>query len=840
MSDGTSIKQDDLSNSMLLMDTSLHRAAREGDLEECIRSVSAVGTPVDIIGSDYMTPLMLAAKYRHADIVKYLLFHGANPNLQASNTGDTALHYIALTAHQDELPDESCEVIIDLLLKFGTNKLIRDHAGLAASEIVPPYLLPLFEKQISETEIIPPISLEETKRTDYRLTFGLGWPHQAADIDTQLEVNSIVEEMEEASSHRSTYHHLSSSQIGRFLASQLESQISAFLAVRSGPCCILVRSDWLHDFEASLLQALKTRLAVNFADRVVEQPLFAKLHTSNINPVTIGQLVRERRADIVTALGKGRAVVMTAATTQPLDNFIKEFITLDLQMPRFNRERVAHACEAFFPPHEDWRIPDEDWVSFVAPQDFLVIASTLSTESSMTEIMSSLKTQVTRRLRATTPERSALKLNQLQGMEAAKTWAKHLASDIRSAMDGKISWDSVDRGALLEGAPGVGKTALARALAAELGLPMIATTVGAWQGAGFLSDMLRAMEKDFSTASELSPSILFIDELDAIGNRATGGQHDQWVTWGVNHLLALMDGFNSSQRVIVLGATNHANKIDPALRRSGRLDRTINVPLPNRKALESMYRHYIGVEDHIITAEDIAALAGSSVGISGADVERIVREARRSARIGVRSLTKTDVLKSIYATPPEDQRQPMTAEELKETAYHEAGHALMMWFSDEKAENIQYLSIIPRADGTLGFVAQAPSEKRHTLTIARGKQKLAVMLGGRAAEEVIFGADNISSGSSSDLKMATDTAAFMVYRCGLGPQGLLSVADKTDSRRDKQVEQLLQESYRNAVTILGKHKVLLNTVAEALIEKSELSGSDFIALAENYAQDDGE
>lgn len=825
---------------MQFENTRLHLAARDGDLEECIRAINQDNINIDKLGLDGVTALMLAAMYRHPDIVKYLIFHGANVNQVSPTTGDTALHSITVAARKDPLEHVDYAIIVELLLKCGADKSIKDHHGLTAQDIAPPYLTHYFENDIPEHLQFPlpvPESTDGATKKDFRMTFGLGWPtlHVDSDVNVEHPTNSnIVEEMDDALTHRSTYYHLTSGQIGHFLARQLESQISAFVAVRTGPCCILVRSDWLQDFELSLLQALKTRLAVNYPDNVVEQALYSKLHTSNINPVTIGQLVRERRTDIVTSLGKGRAVVMTAATTQPLDNSIKEFITLDLQMPRFNRERVAHACEAFFPPHEDWRIPEEEWVSFVAPQDFLVIASTLSTEASMTEILASLRTQVTRRLRATMPERSALKLDQLQGMEAAKTWAKHLAADIRSALDGKIAWDRVDRGALLEGAPGVGKTALARALAAEIGIPMIATTVGAWQGAGFLSDMLRAMEKDFSTAAELSPSILFIDELDAIGNRASGGQHDQWVTWGVNHMLALMDGFNSSQRVIVLGATNHAGKIDPALRRSGRLDRSINVPLPNRKALEAMYLHYIGTNDHTITAEDATALAGSSVGISGADVERIIREARRMARMTNRPLSKDDVFKSIYATPPEDQRQPMTSEELRETAYHEAGHAIMIWFSDAKGDGIQYLSIVPRADGTLGFVAQAPSEKKHTLTAKTGKQRLGVLLGGRAAEQVAFGQDNISSGSSSDLKMATDTATFMVYRCGLGPMGMLSVTDKNDEKRDLQVEDLLQESYKAAVQTLTQHRVLLDMVATALVEKSELSGAEFSELAKRY------
>lgn len=824
-------------------DTQLHNAARSGDLEACIKALH-LKIPVDTLGFGGVTALMLAASNKHVDIVKYLLMSGANPNIKSNATLQTALHCVAQAAHSDPDKDESYEVIIEMLLKCGAEKNIRDKNGLIPRDLAPVYLDFLFAKDIDgdnkfpmpifDTEAMKTQLLKIEKKNEDVWKVAMTWPPLDSYSETSIG-GSLVEAMDEATSNATSYFKLSSNKIGTFLTRQLESQLSSFLALNTGPCCVLVRSDWLHDFEPGILQALKTRLTVNFRTKILDVPLYEKLHTSNINPSASGKLIKACRKEIVDALGRGMAVVMTAATTQPLDKFIKEFVTLDLQVPRFNRERVAHACEDFFPPHEDWNIPDERWVSFVAPQDFLVIANTLSIEASVEEIITSLKTQVTRRLNATIPERGSLKIDQIQGMEAAKTWAKHLASDIRGAMEGKIAWANVDRGALLEGASGVGKTALARALASELGLPMIATTASSWQAGGYLSDMLRAMEKDFSAAAEVSPSILFIDELDAVGSRTNGGSHDQWVTWGVNHLLALMDGFNSNQQVIVLGATNHANKIDPALRRSGRLDRTINVPLPSRKALASMYEHYIGKNEHTLSLEDINALAGSSVGLSGADVERIIREARRTSRVANRNLTKADILKSIYATPPEDQRQPMTEEEIREIAYHEAGHALMMWLSDDKGERVQYLSVVPRADGSLGFVAQAPSEKKHTLSAKTGKQRLATMLGGRAAEQVAFGAENVSSGSSSDLRAATETANFMVNRCGLGPSGTLSVSEKSDEKRDAQIEQLLQDAYQAAVSSLTQHKKLLDLVADALIEKSELSGAEFLELANSYA-----
>jgi ATP-dependent Zn protease len=347
------------------------------------------------------------------------------------------------------------------------------------------------------------------------------------------------------------------------------------------------------------------------------------------------------------------------------------------------------------------------------------------------------------------------------------------------------------------------------------------------------------MEKDFERAAEMSPCILFVDEIDAIGSRTEdgeGAQHSQWVRWTVNHLLALMDGFSKSRKVVVLGATNHAVKVDPALRRSGRLDRTIRIPLPNRPALVAIYSHYLSAASHNLSAVDVDELGQCSVGMSGADVERFVREGRRRARNRKRPLILPDILESIYATPPEEARIALLPDELESTAWHEAGHAVMMWSGPERAVGLNYISIVPRPDGTLGFMAQSSREGQHSFTRAKLVHELAVLLGGRAAEEIRFGKEGVSSGCISDLRVASNLGMDIVGRLGLGAAGRLATpyGERAHQELADDVEAELQSAYSTALATLSEHQPLLERIATALIDKSEISGAEFKRIATAY------
>jgi ATP-dependent Zn protease len=299
-----------------------------------------------------------------------------------------------------------------------------------------------------------------------------------------------------------------------------------------------------------------------------------------------------------------------------------------------------------------------------------------------------------------------------------------------------------------------------------------------------------------------------------------------------------MDGFSKSRtrRIVVLGATNHATKVDPALRRSGRLDRLITIPLPNRPALAAIYGHYLSGFAHALSQDDVSELAQCSVGASGADVERYVREARRRARSKGRVLVNADVLESVYNTPSEDMRQPMQIEELEATAWHEAGHAVMMWAGPDRATTLNYISVVPRADGKVGFMAHGGKEGRYSITRAQGIARLEVLMAGRAAEELRFGRDGVSSGCHGDLERAAELATTLIAKLGLGKAGRFSASNSTLALETlaEDVEAELQQAYANALKTLSTHRGLVERVAQSLMDKSEISGPDFLRMATGY------
>ena len=301
-------------------------------------------------------------------------------------------------------------------------------------------------------------------------------------------------------------------------------------------------------------------------------------------------------------------------------------------------------------------------------------------------------------------------------MGEARQVAQDLIEDIRAAQAEQISWSAVDKGFLLTGAPGTGKTSLARAIAKECAVKFIIASAAAWQSAGALDVHLRAMRADFSEARRYAPAILFIDEVDSIGSREQlEGPNTIYQTEVINALLAEIQGIDSTDSVIVIGATNYAEKVDPALRRAGRLDQVVAIPLPNIEGLEQIFGYYLSRYEadggELGPDIDARALAQMAFGLTGADVEFFVRGGARRARRDSRPLGQQDLMAEVTRRPRRPDSAPqLTAAEMHRVAVHEAGHTVARLISSSRGADLAFATIVPRLDGSLGFTASVPAQ----------------------------------------------------------------------------------------------------------------------------------
>lgn len=421
-------------------------------------------------------------------------------------------------------------------------------------------------------------------------------------------------------------------------------------------------------------------------------------------------------------------------------------------------------------------------------------------------------------------------LRELRAFGPATDWGIQLADDLAAFKVGHLPWSEVDRGALLHGAPGVGKTTFARALAATCQVPLIETSVAQWNARDHLGSTLKKIRSDFAKAAEVIPSILFIDEIDGIGDRnQISDRHREYWTQIVNCALECLDGADRRQGVVVVGACNNPDRVDPALRRPGRLDRSIRIPLPDTDTLAVLYRHYLGAD---LPGLDLGPLAAISDGRTGADVEQLVRQARRSARKDKRPLALHDLVNEVRGTA-----QSMSPETLWRVVVHEAGHAVMAIVLNI-APNVT-VSVGNTGNGNLGATRfERPSDLLDTretaLNIARQ------VLAGRAAEQEIIG--EVSGGSGgvigSDLEQATRIVAALEGALGLGHVGWLTFwGDAADTRTHlfqphiaMIVEKTLARLYEETRTLVASHRTTIIRVAKALEERFHLSHSELVEL----------
>lgn len=409
----------------------------------------------------------------------------------------------------------------------------------------------------------------------------------------------------------------------------------------------------------------------------------------------------------------------------------------------------------------------------------------------------------------------------------------------------------IPRGVLLVGPPGTGKTMLARAVAGEADAPFFSISgsefVEMFVGVG--ASRVRDM---FAKAKKNAPCIIFIDEIDAVGRKrgsGMGGGHDEREQT-LNQILVEMDGFEQGQTVIVLAATNRADVLDPALLRPGRFDRRVNIGLPDRKDREAILKIHFSKKP-LDPKVDLDALAAKSAGSSGADLSNIANEAAiLAARASRKVITQQDVTGAFekVAIGPERKSKVMNDKEKELTAYHEAGHAIVGHVLPD-SDMVHKVTIIPRG-GTGGVTWFIPPEDKSYHSIVEYKDVLARMLGGRIAEEVMYGSDRVTTGAGSDLQKAAELAREMIINQGMGKKlrhqvfhvedGMMmdrlvherQFSDETAKTIDDEVESLITEAARRARFVIEANKKHLEKLKDALLEKETVEAEEVLTILE--------
>ena len=448
------------------------------------------------------------------------------------------------------------------------------------------------------------------------------------------------------------------------------------------------------------------------------------------------------------------------------------------------------------------------------------------------------------RARVWTTERPDTTFADVAGYAATKAEITEVVAFLTSPDRFRSMGARIPKGILLIGPPGTGKTLIARAVAGEAGVPFFTVT-----GSDFMELFVgvgAARVRDlFKQARQQAPCIVFIDEIDSIGRKrgaGMGGGHDEREQT-LNQLLAEMDGFEGSNGIVVLAATNRPDILDQALLRPGRFDRQVTVPLPELDERHAILR--VHTANKPLAADvDLLAIARSTPGMSGADLSNLVNESALSAvRRHGDSITAADVDNARDRVLLGQHRDSvvLTAAERSATAYHEAGHAVLAHVL-EHADPLHKVSIIPRS-AALGFTMQLPADDRHTMAVHHVLDQLAVAMGGRAAEQIVFG--TLTTGAADDLVRSTELARRMVREWGMseriGPmawghrgevflgEDLVQSKDCSDETLrivDVEVERILRAQEQRAHDVLLAHRGGLDVVARALLDRETLTGAE--------------
>ena len=449
-------------------------------------------------------------------------------------------------------------------------------------------------------------------------------------------------------------------------------------------------------------------------------------------------------------------------------------------------------------------------------------------------------------------EETGVTFKDVAGQDEAKESLEEIVSFLKNPDKYTEIGARCPRGALLVGPPGTGKTLLAKAVAGEAGVTFFQIAGSAFvemfvgRGAAKVRDL-------FKQANEKAPCIIFIDEIDAVGKRrdtslSSNDEREQTL----NQLLSEMDGFDNHKGIVVLAATNRPETLDQALLRPGRFDRRIPVELPDltgREAILKIHADDVKMEPGI----DLGIVARSTPGASGADLANIINEAAlRAVRLGRRRVTQEDLLESVDVVIAGEKKKStvLSPHEKEVVSYHETGHAIVAAMQKGSAP-VSKITIVPRTSGALGFTMQVEEDEHFLTTRQEAKDKIAVLCGGRAAEELIFG--EMTTGASNDIEKATQLARAMVTQYGmsdrfgmvqlgqpasryLGDGQQLTCSEGTAQEIDAEVQALVEEGHQTALTTLRDNRFKLHEIAHYLQKKETITGEEFMNI---LARDDG-
>jgi cell division protease FtsH len=547
---------------------------------------------------------------------------------------------------------------------------------------------------------------------------------------------------------------------------------------------------------------------------------------------------------------------VTTQTEAATSEHPERFTTTRVEDPGLVPELEAHGIAFSGQPDNSWIFGVLSWLT---PLFILILFWSAYLRRVGTGVGGGLMTVGKSRARVYVEHQIKVRFDDVAGLDEAKEELREVIEFLRTPEKFRRLGGKVPKGVLLAGAPGTGKTLMAKAVAGEAGVPFFSLS-----GSEFVEMFVgvgAARVRDlFEQALQKAPCIVFIDELDALGkargiNPAAGNEEREQT---LNQLLVEMDGFDTSTGVIIMAATNRPEILDPALLRAGRFDRHVVLDRPDVKGREAILR--VHAQNVKLAAEvNLTVIAARTPGFVGADLANIVNEAALlAARKGRDEVLMADFEEAVdrVIAGLEKKNRVINPREKAIIAHHEIGHALTAELLPH-GDPVRKVSIIPRGVAALGYTQQLPTEDRYLMTRSELEGRLCVLLGGRVAEEIVFG--DVSTGAQDDLQKATDTARSMVTEYGMSTRlglrtfekerrGLFldtSWATKKDyseekaAEIDKEVEDILERAHSQVRELLTAHKPLLEKLASVLLEKEVLEGEELRRIIRAVAESDG-